>query len=110
MDTIETLYVATPFATTEILFLTDGKATWMPHLTGSYVFTVKETDIHAGASQYIIVREALAKGFDATIPIIVTVTLIIVLIAIVVYYAHYKHISLKGLFRLGKKKTSLPFD
>jgi len=114
LDTVEMLYITTPFATTEILSLTDGKATWMPHLTGSYIFTVEETDIQAGASQYIVVRDALVEGADATIPITLAVMSIIAIIIIsIMYYAHHNKIPLKNIFKnikFGKKKTGLPFD
>jgi len=113
LNNVEVLYVATPFATTEILSLIDGKATWMPHLTGSYVFTVEETEMQAGASQHVIVREALVEGFDVAIPVVIVIILIIILIVIVVIYSHYKHIPLKNIFKnikFGKKKTGLPFD
>jgi hypothetical protein len=114
LDAVETLYITTPFATTEILSLDGGKATWMPHLTGSYIFTVEGTETCAEALQYIVVEESLVEGTNVAIPIISTIVLIILIIAIsIVYYARHNKIPLKNIFKNLKfagKKTSLPFD
>ena len=113
LDNIKTLYITTPFTTTEILPLVDGRATWMPHLTGSYVFTIEETDMQAGASQYVVVKEALAEGLDTAPIIIIVAVLGITFVVMVVIYSYKKHIPLRNIFKtikFGKKKTSLPFD
>ena len=114
LDTVEILYITTPFATTEILSLIGGKTTWMPHLTGSYLFTIEATEMCAEASQYVVVKKPMVEGGDIVVPVITATVLIIIIIAMfIIYYCHHNKIPIKNIFKnikLGKKKISLPFD
>jgi len=113
LDNIETLYITTPFATTEILSLKDGGAIWTPHLTGSYIFTIEDMDTQAGTSRHIKVNEVSVEENGMVIPIIIFIVIMVIFITIIVIYSHYKHVPLRGIFKIfkfSKKKTKLPFD
>ena len=94
IEDAESLWIANPRGTKELLPLTDGVGTWNTYQTGSYMLSVDDTSSYASNSRYVLIRPPVGEFGWAT-GILVVVLSLLVLLGLLVVYSKKRGIPLK---------------
>ena len=109
LNEMEEAEINNPIGTKEILPLEDGKGTWFPLISGSFMLSVDETSKTAGTSKHVIVYEPGLPAAEATVVVLLGV--ILVFMALLFVYSKKKKLPfdliLKSIIHPFKKKKKI---
>jgi len=115
IEDAESLWIANPMGTKELLPLTNGVGTWNTYQTGSYMLSVDDTASYASNSRYVLIRPP-AGEFGWATGILIAVLSLFMLLGLLVIYSKKRGIPLKlvlnsisgSLFKGKHKRPELP--
>ena len=94
IEDAESLWIANPRGTKELLPLTDGVGTWNTYQTGSYMLSVDDTSSYASNSRYVLIRPP-AGEFGWGTGILVAFISLFMILGLLVIYSKKRGIPLK---------------
>jgi len=94
IEDADSLWIANPMGTKELLPLTSGVGTWNPYQTGSYILSVDDTSSCAGNSRYVLIRPP-AGEFGWTTGVLVAFLSLFTILGLLVVYSKKRGIPLK---------------
>jgi len=107
---VDSVWIASPLGTKELLPLSGGSGTWTPITTGSYLLSVDGTESIAGATKYIAVTPS--TGIDIAMLSAITLISILAIFVVTYIYSKKRGITLKQLFSFSilkrKGKVEIP--
>lgn len=114
IEDAESLWIANPMGTKELLPLTDGVGTWNTYQIGSYMLSVDDTSSYASNSRYVLIRPPVGE-FGWVTGILVAVFSLFILLGLLIVYSKKRGIPLKlvlnsisGLIFRKSKRQELP--
>ncbi|GAH84115.1 unnamed protein product, partial [marine sediment metagenome] len=94
IEDAESLWIANPMGTKELLPLTKGVGTWNTYQIGSYMLSVDDTASYASNSRYVLIRPP-AGEFGWVTGILVAVFSLLMLFVLLIVYSKKRGIPLK---------------
>lgn len=115
IEDAESVWIANPLGTKELIPLIGGIGTWNPYQTGSYMLSVDDTASCAGNSRYVLIRPP-AGEFEWTTGVLVAVLSLFMIFCLLIIYSKKRGIPLKlvlnsisgTFFNKKRKRPELP--
>ena len=115
IEDAESLWIANPMGTKELLPLSGGVGTWSPYRTGSYMLSVDDTAVCAGNSKYVLIKQT-SGGFGWATGILIFFMIVLAFLCVLLVYSKKRKIPFKlllgstfgSLFSKKNKRVDLP--
>jgi len=96
IEDVESVWIANPLGTKELLPLVGGVGTWNTYQTGSYMLSVDDTATYAGNSRYVLIKP-MSGEFGWLNGLMIVCLSILALLIILVVYSRKRKIPFKLL-------------